>query len=54
MTVRALSGALALAAAVFTFTASPTHSETPEEWIRLGACVHGAFGAFISVGTPPK
>jgi FmdE, Molybdenum formylmethanofuran dehydrogenase operon len=28
----------------------PTHAETPEEWIALGARVHGAFGAFIPVG----
>jgi formylmethanofuran dehydrogenase subunit E len=25
-------------------------SETPEEWIALGARIHGAFGAFIPVG----
>ena len=25
-------------------------SETPEEWIKLGARIHGAFGAFIPVG----
>jgi formylmethanofuran dehydrogenase subunit E len=25
-------------------------SETPEQWIELGARVHGAFGAFIPVG----
>jgi hypothetical protein len=25
-------------------------AETPEEWITLGARVHGAFGAFIPVG----
>jgi len=25
-------------------------SETPEEWIKLGARTHGAFGAFIPVG----
>jgi hypothetical protein len=25
-------------------------AETPEEWIRLGARVHGAFGAFIPLG----
>jgi formylmethanofuran dehydrogenase subunit E len=25
-------------------------AETPEEWIKLGARVHGAFGAFIPVG----
>jgi formylmethanofuran dehydrogenase subunit E len=26
------------------------HAETPEEWIKLGARVHGAFGSFIPVG----
>lgn len=26
------------------------HAETPEEWITLGARVHGAFGAFIPLG----
>jgi hypothetical protein len=25
-------------------------AETPEEWVRLGARVHGGFGAFIPVG----
>ena len=25
-------------------------AETPEEWIKLGARVHGGFGAFIPVG----
>ena len=25
-------------------------AETPEEWIKLGARVHGAFGSFIPVG----
>jgi formylmethanofuran dehydrogenase subunit E len=29
---------------------SPAHSETREQWIELGARVHGAFGAFIPVG----
>jgi hypothetical protein len=26
------------------------NAETPDEWITLGARVHGAFGAFIPVG----
>jgi formylmethanofuran dehydrogenase subunit E len=26
------------------------HAETPEEWVTLGARVHGAYGAFIPVG----
>lgn len=42
-----------LAAAVFLLhltTLSPALSETREQWIELGARVHGAFGAFIPVG----
>ncbi len=26
------------------------HAETPDEWVALGARVHGAFGAFIPLG----
>jgi formylmethanofuran dehydrogenase subunit E len=29
---------------------SPARSETREQWIELGARIHGAFGAFIPVG----
>jgi formylmethanofuran dehydrogenase subunit E len=29
---------------------SRSNAETPDEWIALGARVHGAFGAFIPVG----
>lgn len=29
---------------------SAVRAETPEEWIALGARVHGGFGAFIPVG----
>ena len=29
---------------------SSSNAETPDEWIALGARVHGAFGAFIPVG----
>lgn len=29
---------------------TPAHSETPEQWVELGARIHGAFGAFIPVG----
>jgi hypothetical protein len=29
---------------------NPSSAETPDEWIALGAHVHGAFGAFIPVG----
>ena len=28
----------------------PAKAETPEEWVALGARVHGGFGAFIPVG----
>ncbi len=28
----------------------PARAETPEEWVRLGARVHGGFGSFIPVG----
>ena len=30
--------------------ASGARAETPEEWVKLGARVHGAFGSFIPVG----
>ncbi len=50
MKTRALPAALAVVAAVATLAPSVAHSETPEEWIKLGARVHGAFGAFIPVG----
>jgi hypothetical protein len=30
--------------------ASVARAETPEEWVKLGARVHGGFGAFIPVG----
>ena len=40
--------ALALfAASAMTITA---RAETPDEWVTLGARVHGAFGAYIPVG----
>jgi formylmethanofuran dehydrogenase subunit E len=29
---------------------APAHAETKEQWIELGARIHGAFGAFIPVG----
>jgi hypothetical protein len=29
---------------------APAYSETREQWIELGARIHGAFGAFIPVG----
>ena len=30
--------------------ATGARAETPEEWVKLGARVHGAFGSFIPVG----
>ena len=39
-----------LAFAVATCGISPSNAETPDEWIALGARVHGAFGAFIPLG----
>jgi formylmethanofuran dehydrogenase subunit E len=40
------SGLLALALLAIV----PSYAETPDEWITLGARVHGAFGAFIPLG----
>lgn len=49
--MRALAAALVTAAAVTACViAAPACAETPEEWITLGARVHGAFGAYIPVG----
>ena len=36
--------------AVATCGISPSNAETPDEWIALGARIHGAFGAFIPLG----
>jgi hypothetical protein len=36
--------------AVVNMTVTNTQAETPDEWINLGARVHGGFGAFIPVG----
>jgi formylmethanofuran dehydrogenase subunit E len=30
--------------------ALPARAETPEEWVKLGARVHGGFGSFVPVG----
>jgi formylmethanofuran dehydrogenase subunit E len=30
--------------------AVPVRAETPEEWVQLGARIHGGFGSFIPVG----
>jgi len=39
-----------LIAALLVFQPPNASAETPEEWITLGARVHGAFGAFIPLG----
>jgi hypothetical protein len=42
---------LAIVAISFSLTNfGAAHSETREQWIELGARIHGAFGAFIPVG----
>ena len=38
------------AALLLSYASSAARAETPEEWIKLGARVHGGFGAFIPVG----
>jgi hypothetical protein len=38
------------AALIACLTATGSRAETPEEWIALGARVHGAFGSFIPLG----
>ena len=54
--LRQLTEMIRLRARVFAFlclltTVAPAaRAETPEEWIALGARVHGGFGAFIPVG----
>ncbi len=41
----------AVLVAVFSFVLAPSaRAETAEEWITLGARVHGAYGAFIPLG----
>ena len=37
-------------AAVIGAMALPAKAETPDEWIALGARVHGGFGSFIPLG----
>ena len=39
-----------LALAAVSLVSSTGRAETPEEWIKLGARVHGGFGAFIPAG----
>jgi formylmethanofuran dehydrogenase subunit E len=44
--------AIALAAlfAGMSLASAPALSENPEEWVKLGARVHGGFGSFLPVG----
>ena len=37
-------------ALVGVFLSTSAMAETPEEWVKLGARVHGGFGAFIPLG----
>jgi formylmethanofuran dehydrogenase subunit E len=41
---------VALAALMIGSVTNTTCAETPEEWVKLGARVHGGFGSFIPVG----
>jgi formylmethanofuran dehydrogenase subunit E len=42
---------LAVAAIVLALTSlRSAYAETPEQWVELGARIHGTFGAFIPVG----
>ena len=42
-------GILAFAITAITLT-QPVRGETPEEWAKLGARVHGGYGSFIPLG----
>lgn len=42
--------AAVIVAAVLTAGQGAARAETPEEWVALGARVHGGFGAFIPLG----
>jgi len=39
-----------LLAAMLLALMAPAKAETPDEWVALGARVHGAFGSFIPLG----
>jgi formylmethanofuran dehydrogenase subunit E len=41
---------VAILAAACAALLAPARAETPEDWIKLGARVHGGFGAFIPAG----
>jgi hypothetical protein len=48
--VKLLTMKQAVIAALLMLLSLSAKAETPEEWIALGARVHGAFGAFIPLG----
>jgi hypothetical protein len=48
--LRACRAAVALALASLLAAAPSARAETPEEWVRLGARVHGGFGTYIALG----
>ena len=52
MTVHLMAFRLRMLLAVLSLVAlpGPVRAETPQEWARLGARVHGGFGSFIPVG----
>jgi len=51
MTSRTIRTSLMLVAFLGAAAAvAPVRAETPEQWVTLGARVHGAFGSFIPVG----
>jgi hypothetical protein len=39
-----------LLSVLITYAGSAARGETPDEWVKLGARVHGGFGSFIPVG----
>jgi formylmethanofuran dehydrogenase subunit E len=43
-------GMAVLAVVLVLFRSGSGRAETPEEWIRLGARIHGGFGALIPIG----
>jgi hypothetical protein len=48
--MRKMLAAFCAFAAVACYAIVPARAETPQEWVALGARVHGAFGSFLPVG----
>lgn len=48
--IRGVVGLVSAAAVTMLCITATARAETPEEWVTLGARVHGAFGSFIPVG----